>query len=377
MIEIVIDRDYSLSDLLDLRDNGYKVFKTPHVGNQYMNNLVIAVLGFDILVYDRNIGSKDKNFHPQSIIYNSREEKVFSENELTIHSKKILERTKDSFINKLLLGYTNPGSFHTYYFSKASKNQKIRTYSEFISKNREIITKIIHCTYELYKDDWYRYVNKEKKIIRKTGFVADDPILGLTDDDFGWVIPNIYNILFHCVIDQKEGKVFLLSGPDMYRYICKHEEKLSASWKSIKKEFTDLPNEIKCLIIPVSKLRFAVPIEHKMHLDDILEKYYAIKECQNRLATKHLDTKKEQKYLILKKQCVKDIRLALSENADLYKRTIFYDISEATSYSQFDLLKSKKLYIPEVMMTRKISEVEDMYDELLRYFKSSKYVDGI
>lgn len=376
MIDIVIDRNFSLNELLQLGKKGFKVLKTPHVGNQYMNNLIIAVLGFDILVYDRNIGFKDKNFHPQSVIFNTREEKIFSEAGLTIHSKKILIKTENSFINELLRGYTNPVCFHNHYFSLACNNHKISTYSEFLTKHKEKIAKIISYTHELFKDDWYRYVTKEQEVVNKTGYVSGDAILGLTHNDFGWIIPNIYNVLFHCVIDQKEGKVFLLSGPDMYKYICEYEERLSRSWSYIIKEIPSLPTQVQCLIIPVAKIRFAIPEKYKTYLDDVLNTYNKIKECEKRMVSDGTQNTKLSN-LAYKQELVSSLKSIFQKRKALFESTIFYDIRKASSFSQYDLLHVKRLYVPEIVLTKKIYEIESMYDELLRYFKSSKYVNEV
>ena len=72
--KISIHDDISIADLLVINKRGGVVLKTPHVGNIYPNNLAIASLGIPMLFYDRTLGNKDFNFHPNKIIVGGKSE---------------------------------------------------------------------------------------------------------------------------------------------------------------------------------------------------------------------------------------------------------------------------------------------------------------
>jgi len=236
---ISIHDDVSLKDLIDICKSGGAVLKTPHVGNIYPNNLAIALLGLPMLFYDRTLGRKDINFHPDKLILNGTSVQISNPDILTTHS--LIEHVPKYSKEEVRAG-ERVVDFHMNALKRALPQAHCFTYTEYLSKNKERILQLLEKATNLKPHLWGRIVDGDGRVHRKTAKNWNDilelGVLGLTNDRAGWIIPNPISVLFHGTIDimgSNQEDTFLLSGPDMYRYISGYQKDLSDIYNELRK----------------------------------------------------------------------------------------------------------------------------------------------
>lgn len=372
---LLIHDDMSIASLMEIENSGGVVLKTPHVGNIYPNNLAIAALGMPVLFYDRTLGTKDYNFHPHKLIVAEKSEVIADPNILTTHSKII--RVPDFAINKPEIG-TKLADFHMNALSQAMPNARIYTYTKYIQKNKAEVMEVLEIVTDLCPHLWTRVVDREGKITRLKADNWSDIIkfgvYGLTNSESGWIIPNVASILFHATIDASKANVadvYLLSGPDMYRYIDGYQDELNIVYDYVReKSDWNLPEVINCHIIPVSDMRFVVETENTDALNILVNTYLKFVAVEDFIKNNFKKTSGASiNELIKKKYEIKEDLLAcISESVDTFRKTIFYSIEDGNYFSQHDLIEGKGLYVHSWAIESKLSDVSRAFNLLRKYY---------
>lgn len=376
--KISIHDDISLAKLIDIDKKGGLVLKTPHVGNIYPNNLAIAILKIPILFYDRTLGRKDFNFHPHKIIYNGISEIISDPNILTSHSviTKVFNDSPYPMIHE-----TNLVDFHMGALKQALPQTICVTYSEYLKKNKNRILKILEIATNLRPDLWTRTVNRigvtSKSSTKNWSEIIEYGIYGVTNLEEGWIIPNPISILFHGTIDLQRTKVddtYLLSGPDMYRYISGYSEELSQIYDHLRKALVDwyLPEILNCHIIPVINMRFIVENTCKEALDELINTYLQFISTKEHIEIlfqeKKSDSSKTKDLIIEKNKLKQKIYDCISKNFIPFTKTVFYDIEDANCFTQYDLIKSNGLYIHPWAINNNLEDVSSAFSFLKKCY---------
>lgn len=372
--EILIHNDLSLADLIKVSKEGGVVLKTPHVGNIYPNNLLIASLGIPTLFYDRTLGIKDSNFHPDKIIFSGRCESIADPHILTTHARVThIPDIPSTLLEKenITVG-TSLVDLHMSAVRRTLPQAHCFTYTEYIQTNKDQVLQVLEKVTELHPNLWSRTVNEEgetlKSQARDWNNVLKEGIFGLTNMKSGWIIPNPISVLFHGTVDAAKAKVkdvYLLSGPDMYRYIDGYQIGLNEAYDYIRKTLGwDLPETIHCHIIPVIGMRFIIEVGYRDTMDNLVNLYFkhvSVEKSIRAQATQKADIQS----LIHKKNIIKnEIYSCLKSELEAFKTTMFYDIEDANCFTQYDLLDSRGLYVHPWAVNSRLSDVLKAYNFL-------------
>jgi hypothetical protein len=376
--KISIHDNISINDLLTVNRKGGVVLKTPHVGNIYPNNLAIASLGIPMLFYDRTLGSKDFNFHPNKIIFGGKSEIIAEPDILTTHS--IITQTPENIDSsfKPIIG-SKLVDFHMSVLKKALPMVNGFTYTEYIQSNKSMVVKILEEVTKLHPHLWTRIVDENGMTSKATAISWDDivrlGVYGVTNNKSGWIIPNPVSILFHGTIDISKAKVedaYLLSGPDMYRYIDGYQEELNEIYDHLKKVLNwELPETMNCHIIPVINMRFIVEIDYKNTLDKLVAAYLKFVSLENLIRSSienAVNGSSIEKNIKEKEAVKKEIMSCISEGLPFFRQTVFYDIEEENCFTQYDLIKSNGLYIHPWAISSKLCDVSKAFNFLKKSY---------
>jgi len=367
--KISIHDDVSIDNLIQVHNKGGVVMKTPHVGNIYPNNLAIASLGVPMLFYDRTLSKKDLNFHPDKLIVGGKAVVIADPDILTTHSK--IKQLPSSWSQSAFVG-TSLVDFHMSAIKRALPQARCLTYTEYIQNNKDKVLQVLEKVTELHPDLWSRTVNEEGKTSKSQTGDWDDilklGIFGLTNMKSGWIIPNPVSVLFHGTVDASKTQVkdvYLLSGPDMYRYIDGYQIRLNETYDYVRKTLGwNLPETIHCHIIPVISMRFIIEIDHKSTMDDLVSLYLKHTSIEHSIRVQASKNANIQT-LIHDKDIMKDeIYSCIRKEFESLKKTMFYDIEDANCFTQYDLLNSKGLYVHPWAVSSRLSDVSKAYNFL-------------
>ncbi|MCG2694923.1 hypothetical protein L6261_02455 [Candidatus Parcubacteria bacterium] len=380
---ILIHDDISLAELIKINKEGGRVLKTPHIGNIYPNNLAIISLGIPTLLYDRNVGSKDKNFHPHKIIFEGKSELISDSNILSTHSK-IKYISKNFEIERDIVG-TNLVNFHLESLNKVLPAGNCFTYSDYLRENKDSIYRVIKEVTKTFPEIWSRFVDKDGVVTNKKtnkSNIFDDGVYGVNNKEKGWLIPNPVNILLHGVIDTinlKTSEIYLLSGPDMCSYIKNYEDVLNSMFDHLKKTLElELPDSVNCHIIPVANMRFVATKGYIKSLEKLIVMYKEYEKADETIQSLLGNFSKSLKIpsLINEKNKIKKMIFDhLSYNYVYFKKMIFYDISESNCFTQYDLSKTSGLYVHPWALENDLKDVSAAFLFLDRIFKTIKKED--
>ncbi len=351
MLKVQIRNDLSFSDLVNLQSSGKSVIKTPHVGNVYLNNLLVADLGIKMLFYDRTLGYKDFNFHPHRVV-RAKEDPIDIASPEILTTHNVVNCRKDlGFISGLCQDMSIV-DFHMNSLQTVIPDIDAITYTDYLQEHKSLVMKILKMLNQDPRilSEWNRYVDTFGILQQRSpgSWLDVEPfIFGLTNSQFGWLIPNSITILLSGIIEAVVtgcNEVFHLSGPDMVRYINMHKRFFMLAQSVV--DASDIPVDIIFNLIPVAENRLVVPSSYKESLDNLIDAYINIKSAEisrGALAKKVTDsTERSALFDNFKKQRAKEreaLQIAISECT-----VIFYDIRSARYFSQYDMLAGESLY---------------------------------
>lgn len=362
---IVIQEELSLLELCNLQKRGFSVVKTPHVGNFYPNNLAVGKLGIKMVLYDRNVGRVDKNFHPHTIIKDGCRYKVACGERLMTHAQANREIENSS----LEVG-ARLADYHVSALREAFPEGNFVLYTDYLANHRQIVYSILETVsgsgFLPGKFGWFRKVNRYGEVTTfhnpvKWEDVSRAGVFGINNENEGYLIPNFLNVLLCGVIeaiDSNCNEVYHLSGPDMVRYIGSMTKDLSHCLTLLSSKDCRFPSNIIFHLVPAANMRFAVYGSRKKALDDLISAYlsafdYKLKKGE---FIKSLKDPSERKiYGAMFKGAEQKLRAELAEAVKGCPE-VFYDIYDGSFISQHDI-PSNGLYIPRWSLKTSIKEI--------------------
>lgn len=368
MFNIVIRSDFSLADLSNLHQSGAAVVKTPHIGNIYPNNLAVAQQRIPLLLNDRTIGHKDRNFHPHLLIENKQATVVACDQSLTYHST----------FTRRVNGYTIGSSVvdvHTNKLRNIFPQTRIETYTQYQQRHKLIFLSILDILIRDHFQLFERYVDSNGKIeyIKPSCYQAVNiqKIHGLSNLKEGWLIPNILTI-FICgiceAVDFNTHETYHLSGPDMVRYIGKLQPALNSLYNQVKLHSSlELPDSLDYYLIPASEMRLAVHKSRKNILDNLMSAYLDMTSYEQLRRMSMRTASSEQRKIMLTKimKARKSDKRHLTEAVKMCP-DIFYDIASASYLSQHDLSSASDLYVHPWGINTPIDNVQSAIRDMKR-----------
>lgn len=345
--------DLSLQDLVALHCAGHSVVKTPHVGNWYPNNLAVASLGIPMHVYDHMVGVKDENFHPHKLIVNGHGEKMADSAILITHARVI--RAPSRFPERFPVG-SRVLDGHMQAVRDAVPGANCEVSTDYLQQYMDMVLAILETVTNLLPKLWHQFVDADGTVSERSCIgwdsIRETGVYGLTNDEFGWLIPNVLNVLMDGVIEavlHKESVVYHLSGPDMFRYIGKYKATLTEIHSILRQKLDWVPETVEMHLVPVASMRFAVPEARRQTLDTFVDALLAIYAwrtergekntfgCNGRRANATAagteDKKRQQREALLI-----DPAAACTD--------VWYDIKKGSFVSQYDLLAAgTRIYV--------------------------------
>ena len=364
-IQLKIRKDLSLNDLVSFKRAGFLVFKTPHVGNWYPNNLACAALGIPMKVVDSTKGCLDRNFHPHCVIVNGTRTQIAEENALTSHTKvtRAHEHTADRFKIGASVSETHMGALR-----EAFPELEMLTVSGYLKENSGRVLELLEVLTQHDHSIWERYVREdgitEPRHARQWIVVNASGVCGTNGSNRGWVSPNIANILMDVTIDPLKFNtdiVYELSGPDMYKYIGQLMPKLNELYEVVRQKlWPELPETVTLNLVPVADMRFAVPTHRRQVLDELVEVLKTVSMFENGIGDRINSAPNREKFIC---QIVNE-RSVLRDNLREVLRACpdpFYDIYDGTFFSQYDLLScSEGLFIHPWALETPVGVLSDL-----------------
>ncbi len=342
-IDLQIRWDLTLNDLVEKQRAGFPIFKTPHVGNWYPNNLACAQLGIPMKVVDATKGCLDRNFHPHCVIIDGVRTQIAEEDVLMSHAR--VTRLPSVELERFVLGRPVV-EVHMGALREVFPAMRAQTVSQYFHDESDRLTALFEVITRADPFIWERFVDKvgiteNRRPYRGWEEISRAGVVGTNGSRVGWVSPNIANILTDVTIDPiRFGTdcVYELSGPDMYRYIERMMPKLNEFYDTVRRTLDwGLPQTITLHLVPVSDMRFAVPASRRRALEALVDTWVSTSSFEAgvgermRLAIdKRALVGQVREHRSLLTQSLKD---ALSACPDP-----FYEISDGTFFSQYDLL---------------------------------------
>jgi len=241
----------SLMNLAALREQGYSVVKSPHVGNQHPCNLVCAALGIPLEMVSFTQGVRDKNFHPHVRIQNGQSVSLYDSDTWTQFA-------------------TTPGGqtateYHQSAMQQVFSGTEIMTDMERMRLYPALAAAVLQATnIKRNQSVWYRRVSAEGQVTKRSaGQLSqadlESNVFQFSNDLSGWVIPNKVHIIFSMVyqaLSSGRDVVYHLSGPQMVHYIDGLREELSLLYDLVRHRIPDLPFTLRLRVVPVATARF-------------------------------------------------------------------------------------------------------------------------
>jgi len=341
--------DLSLKDLAALHRDGHSVTKSPHVGNWYPNNLAVASLGIPMNVYDRTIGVRDRNFHPHKIIVDGGSEEVADPAILTTHARVI--RESSWFPERFPVG-SRVLDGHMQAIRDAVPGANCVVFTDYLRQHADRVLAILEVATGRISGLWRRFAHTDGTITEPTcggwdRIAQTGGIYGLTNDEFGWLIPNELNVILDGVLQaaiHNASVVYHLSGPDMIGYIGGYAELLAKIHAALRQKLDWVPEQVELHLVPVATMRFAVPETRRQALDSFMDELLAIYAWRtargeeippgpngNKKIAAMESTEAKTEHRRMKSR----LREAAAECPE-----VWYDITEGSFVSQYDLLAS-------------------------------------
>ncbi len=351
--DLVTRDDLSLADLVRMHQAGASVLKTPHVGNIYPNNLAIAMLGLPLVLVDRTIGHKDRNFHPHQLIHERRAEVVAPGDVLTTHAKIV--RTPSRFAERFTVG-ARVMDAHMKALREALPHADLMTETERQRRDPEFFSSLFETLHHGAPHAWERYVREDGVVMQRKptdGWkqICDEGIHGLVPDHAnGWITPNIWALIADAVSQWRlrgTSQLFELSGPDMVIYIGKHQEELHQCYHAVRQHlFPALPETMTCVIVPVAEMRLIVPVEQRAALEALVDAYLSLGAFRVQTAEQMrgltVEARATLSLMITEKRYGLNTRLRETVQAC---PDLVYNIRHASYLSQYDMLTGTKFFI--------------------------------
>lgn len=363
---IVIRSDLSFSALAQLRNDGFSICKSPHVGNVYPNNLVAARMGMRMIFYDRTIGRRDTNFHPHTVICGGNAEVVASEHMLTTHAVVSHPSSHDRFT----LG-RRVVDCHMEAMQQAMPNADCLVYTEYLRQNADIVLRVLEAVTNARPQIWTHHVTHDgerQELCRLFGGWKDVVmfgVFGFHSDHSGALLPNVLNVLLAGIIESIQSDhrlVYHLSGPDMVKYVGGMQTQLHLLYDHVRSmACLPLPKTLMFQLVPVAGVKLATDTRYTEEVNELVDAWLALLRG-TRLRSEIMRHTSDEKADA--KRCKEEKTHEMRRLQEAARRAdcVFYDIAEANTFTQHDMCSGQGLYVHPWAMETPISQIDHMMD---------------
>ncbi len=369
---VVISNDFevTLKDLEKRKLDGFMVEATPHIGNLGVSTLAAASLGLTIKLVDSTKGEKDNLFFPHCVISNGQKEQIACEKVLTTHN--VISDSNQSV-----------SEFHTTEIGK--RFGTIFPQSDWMETNTDTILPVLEVANK-FTDGliWERYVSEQgmvglnhhhhsSKLPEKIHRVT------VSRDSEGWITANPVNLLCDMIGGIRHSdrtKVFMISGPSMYKYIYQKfrhfghmDQFISQLYDAVRRTgLFDLPELLEVSMVPLSCLSyFTAPSTLKDELNRKLGYLERLIKGNKRAGEKERQKKLSGKSI--SRMALRRAKVFQELNKPLEK--VCADPTTGIFYTQHDLLEEKEtMYIPDEIMETPLQVLwnkAERMERLMRY----------
>ncbi|MFM2424180.1 MAG: hypothetical protein RLZZ70_571 [Candidatus Parcubacteria bacterium] len=323
------DEPWTWQTLLQVRNVGYSVMKTPHIGNQHPSNLLCAALGIHMDMVTFTQGEKDLNFHPHLRIAGGIARQLY---EASIYTPFAVVTDGQS-----------AEDYHQRSVRERFVGTLVTTDIELLHQELEVSVRVLEASTKSLPGLWYRHVDSTGVVTR----VTEPPVETLLPNIFrvtsatsGFVIPNRLHMMVTFIwqiLSTGRDTVYHLSGPDMVGYIGKLESGLSRMYDAIRTVVPGLPDVLTVYVVPVAQSRFVTHITRRDSLEALLD---TIAWYERQDVTKRAEA------------------TSVVKNAGGLYPEFGRSISRGDFLSQYDLVSVADLYVPDWLLTTPLSRVK-------------------
>jgi hypothetical protein len=332
---LVIENNYdcvSLADLVRLRQAGYSVLKSPHVGNQHPSNLVCAALRIPMEMVSFTIGTRDCNFHPHARIEGGVARALYPADTYTPFG--------------VLPCGTAATEYHQAAVRRVFPHTEVMTDMERMQQYPALAATVLRATNRVVRGLWYRRVSAigkvSKRTLRELGPEhMETEVFQFSNDRFGWVVPNRVHIVFDLVyqaLSSGRDVIYHLSGPQMVHYVDGITAELSLMYDAVRANIPQLPLVLRAKVVPVASARL---VTHQSNAGALAD----VNELLERFGASGLSP-----------GLVADVQQALPE--------LTVPIERGTFLSQYDLSSADDLYLAPWMLEAPLSAVTALHQRL-------------
>jgi hypothetical protein len=364
--------DLSLSDLLVLLGQGLPVFKTPHVGNWYPNNLAIATLGIPSKVVDSTKGRLDTLFHPHRMVVGGRAYPLAHDNRLSSHN--IVEIVPEDSPYAFRIGESLSGA-HMSALKQAIPQTIATTVSQYFSAHQDQVVAIWEIATEIHPELWKRRTDEHGNThnglsARAWSQIEQVGINGFDDVRAGWVSPNELNLLMDAMIDTLvtgSGELYELSGPSMIGYFRNLLPLLSELYDHVRSRTGwALPEVMVFNLVPVADMRFVVPSSGASRLDALVDALLKARRFEDGVGARMRCAEDQSREIDLVRTQRRVLGAQLAEAIKTCSEPL-YDTQAFTQFTQYDLLVSgEEPYINPWALNAPMSELKTAMRILLK-----------
>lgn len=388
---ITVSNNMSLRDMQAIQLYGAPIERSSHIGNQYISNQVIAASGIQTNQYDRTLPEKDKNYHPTKQIFRGRSDIIVPQG----YEGRLARNLKTSQGEDLY-------QYHKRALETAYPNANVLKFSHFLQQNREMIFRVISAM-NFSPQMWTRKVDRTGRVEQQSPSTVDElmnNLLDITNPESGYIFANEINVLITGIVDyvnkrngqrsnEKVGKFYHISGPDMIKYFPKdaNTQMLSKVYNTIRQKdsylASVLPEIMELILLPSYHLNLAVPQSHKPQLDTMLNARGRINSLgreRGQAMQGVANMGKDDKLKVIERFNHRQRNLETVEKEALayVGHYLFPNLADACHHTQYDAIgdRSSQLYIPEYTIDTPASQIEEhlkmlykLYPKALKEFK--------
>jgi len=364
-IDLVIDDSLSINDLVRLRNEGFSVMRSAHVGNLSPYNLALASVGIPILSVDHTITGIDKNYFPESINSQTKSETIAPLGRLVCRTVADLPPSRSRIAGDARF----LDEVHLNAVRQAMPGTDIFTNTEYVRSNERVVGEVVDIALNDFPEVFERLAlpdGKAKQDRNAASLVKSLGVMQLNDDPrqekTAVIMPNIVDILANFVIESmSSGKEvqYHLSGPDMVRYIGGIMPDLQAMFGRLKASASfreKIPNQIVVKLVPTALARFATTMARRDNMDLALQTLVNTDDALDVLSGERKkffassdagDKQKKNNFVVgVKQQESEAIRPAVDATDRMAE--FFIGPGEPGFITQYDVLAEGGLYVPTV-----------------------------
>jgi len=375
MFKVSIVDDLPLSALIE-KDLGVM---SPHAGNFKMNRMGLTRL-FRALVYTGTYGRADDLFRPDYVMCGGKLLGPITEADVMMTHAKVSQQCGG------LNGHSRwfpegalVAKCHLAALKKAVPDTRAVHYPDYLQEHAECLLKMVEVVTKIRPDIWETFVEDDggfySRAVRDWDELSRVGILCLSNNRYGWKLPNVLNILLSAVIesmDRDTDRVYFLSGASMHGYVCEFADLLSELYDHLAKSLPSwgLTETLHYVVVPAAQVRFITTMDQKAELDALLAAYLVWREFDNEKCRRMRALRLQEARIALARslrQAESERKLAVKVTADAVP-DIFFP-SKGVFRSQYDLLSAKeaRFYIHPFALDHPVAEVVKAFKKICQF----------